>query len=480
MFLFHEELLNEWMHFLTRKPNTQQHQAQTQALEFASFKEILLQSSWFFFDLMTKSIATYLNLKTSCLTKMFYFNQNNHQQLNNTNQTLNTYCTRQLSQKFLTSLDKLIKTLITEVVFLVPKYDTVSLNGVNAYSVVNLLNCSLAFFIEDLFSFIDRGFLFKEVDFYFREINKCLSVLKNNTNKSSSSKYSMKMYNTIQLDFLRILSSHEHFLALNLPLFSELNELIAKLAHANPNAKSGGGGGMFNLTFNSRPIKLIIESKEFFSKHYFVGVIIRKVFKSLHSPFTGIQYKAVELIRNLLESHDLDSRLSSAAATNITKSGSSAATAAQHSHSLKSRIAYMYFPLVNLIIHFIPFMLTSLLTSRNGTAAAQQANGSELDEDLSTVNETDCFSIDDVFLNDYDVNILIDKINDIDNGYLNYFDSNFVLGGNLVGSGQQGGCSGGGEAGVLDPDEMNEFGEEHDLNELQQVLFCCKIFILCS
>ncbi len=339
-------------------------------------------------------------------------------------------------------MDKLIKMLVSEVVFLVPKYDNVA----NPQSTVNLLNCSLAFFIQDLFSFIDRGFLFKEIDFYFREINKCLNVLKNNANRSMSIKYSMKIYNTIQLDFLRILSSHEHFLALNLPLFSDLNELIAKLP-------ANSTKGNINLTFNSRPIKLIIENKEFFNKHYFAGVIMRKVFKSLHSPFTGIQYKAVELIRNLLESHDLDSRL-----------GSNNAKSSPHNQSLKSRIAYMYFPLVNLIIHFIPFMLTSIVASRNGTS---QSNANELDDDLSTVNESDCFFIDDVFLNDYDVNILIDKINDIDNGYSNYFDSNFVLGGSLVGNGQ-GNVAATGEN-VPDNDEISEFGEEHDLNDMQQV-----------
>ena len=386
MFLFHEELLNEWMHFLSRKSSGQQQQ---DPAEHASFKEILNQNSWFFFDLITKSVATYLNLKSNCLSKMFYYQQNHIQQLNNNNQTLNMYCTRQLSPKFLAHLDKLIKVLITEVVYMSSKYDSTCLSAASLLSTINLLNCSLAFFINDLLSFLDRGLIFKHVDFYFKEINKCLNLLRN-SNKSSN-KFSIKLFNNIQLDFLRILSSHEHFLALNLPLFSDLNELLSSKLP------------LYRTSSNHRSVKLIIECKEYFSKHYFVGILIRKVFKSLHSPFTSIQFKSVELIRNLLEAHDLDARL------NVKQNG----------QQLKARIAYMYFPLVNMIIHFIPFMLSSLLTKRVN----------EFEDDVSGI-DNDNFFIDDVYLNDYDINILTDKINDIDNAYINYFDS-AVCGGGL-------------------------------------------------
>lgn len=63
------------------------------------------------------------------------------------------------------------------------------------------LNNSLAFFILDLFSIFDRGFVFVL-------INNFLKII---TTKSSA------MSQVNKLDFLRIICSYEHFIALNLP-----------------------------------------------------------------------------------------------------------------------------------------------------------------------------------------------------------------------------------------------------------------------
>lgn len=446
MFLFHEELLSEWMLFLTKKVPAPSPDARAQTaaspIDLASFKEILLQMSWFYFDLLIKSVATYLNLKTNCLNKMFYFQQqqNIHQMLHNTKQTLQSFCTRQLSQKFLAGLDKLTKILITELVHQVPKVSSEppASNTEKTCSTTSLLNSSIGFFLNDLVSVCDRGLVFKQVDFYFKEVNKCLTMLKNNTKTSSLTyKQSTKKFNAMQVDFLRILSSHEHFLALNLPLFSELNDLASKLP-ALWNKSSGGQMSWSSAaTANTRPVKLIIESKDYFSKHYLIGLVMRKTFKSLHSPFTSIQYKSVELIRNLLESHDLDPRLNSS-------------KQAANQQLVKARIAYMYFPLVNLIIHFIPFMLASMSHPSSKSCA-------EFDDDPSLLNDSDAFLLDDVYLNDYDINILIDKINDIDNGYVSYFDTNY---GN---SGSLGGLSG--SFGMTSNIDMAEGDDQCDIDE---------------
>ena len=259
-------------------------------------------------------MAVYLNLKTNCLKTSA-----GSKKAVPANLTLNLYCTKQLSQKFLFDLNTLTKSIVFEIV------------GQQTDSSSHSLNCALAFFLHDSISILDRGLIFKQVDFYFRETNRGLTQLSNQIKNVSVKQHSkntvfnsIRLLAALQLDFLRILSAHEHFLSLNLPIFPDLNELAHTLG-----SKSG-----------QHPPKMIIESKEYFHRHYLAGLVLRSVFKSLHSPFSHIQSKSVELLRNLLESHDLDTRLSGA--------------------NVRARIAYMYFPFVNLILHFIPLLIASM------------------------------------------------------------------------------------------------------------------------
>jgi hypothetical protein len=132
-----------------------------------------------------------------------------------------------------------------------------------------------------MFSILDRGFLFNVVDYYVKETNKSLSSLNlqwKNVQKSASSKQnqlkfclfnSIRFFNCIQLDFLRILSSYEHFLALNLPIFPDLNEIIERVGKKSPYDQQ-----QQQQQAKFPPIKLIIESKEFFHRHYLIGLTV--------------------------------------------------------------------------------------------------------------------------------------------------------------------------------------------------------------
>lgn len=373
--LVHEEVLTEWLLCLTKKPTPDQ----------VMFKDILLRNSWFFFELIFKSLGIYLlNFKSA--------NQSSH------HTTFNFYLTKQLSTKFLVDLEKLIKILINELV----QIQQTQINRISqsmrscnqSQSILNLeklktneqlcnqINCSLALFLNDLFSLVDRGFVFKLIDFYTKETNKYLNSLNNqfkSLNKSNSKlKFiilnSIRLMNSVQIDFLRILSSNENFLSLNLPIFTDLNK------------------------------SLIIESKEYFHKHYLVGLILRQIFKSLHSPFHFIQFKAVQLFRNLLEAHDLDPRLA-------------------NNSIIRPRIAYMYFPFVNLIIHFIPFVISTLQFKTNkSNSLSNELNEFDLflnDLNLNPTEETDLNSQVDS-LNTFDLNLDLDIYNyeDFDLNYL--------------------------------------------------------------
>ena len=76
----------------------------------------------------------------------------------------------------------------------------------NDTKLVENLNSSLAFFLHDLLSVMDRGFVFSLIRSYSKDI----------TAKVSSIPDSVNMW-SLQLDFTRIVCSHEHYVALNLP-----------------------------------------------------------------------------------------------------------------------------------------------------------------------------------------------------------------------------------------------------------------------
>ena len=65
---------------------------------------------------------------------------------------------------------------------------------------------SLAFFLHDLLSVMDRGFVFSLIRSYAKDV----------TSKVSAIPESVNIW-LLQLDFTRIICSHEHYVALNLP-----------------------------------------------------------------------------------------------------------------------------------------------------------------------------------------------------------------------------------------------------------------------
>jgi len=226
--------------------------------------------------------------------------------------SFNAFCTKFLSQKFLVELEALINLLINEIIDSKAKKLDESRD--------RLLNCALSFFINDLIALVDRGFMFRLIESYFKESHKMLCHLSNllaeKPNNQAIVYERFKQIHSLQLDFLRIISSNEHFLALNIPFFPNLMDQLQTRPH------------------------LVIESNEFFNVHYLIGLILRQLFKSLHSAVSSIQFKAVQILRNLIESHDLDPRLES-------------------NSKARSHVAFMYMPFMNLFIHFMPVDLAN-------------------------------------------------------------------------------------------------------------------------
>jgi len=161
-------------------------------------------------------MASYLDSNSHCLSNKStnQFNKLPYRQI-----SLNTFCTKSLSQKFISDLENLISTSAKEII----KLNEIGFN-------VATLNCSLAFLLRDLLSLIDRGLVFRRIEFYFKETNKELANISNQILQirtgyansginTESLMINFRELHMLQLDFLRIICSHEHFTALNLPIF---------------------------------------------------------------------------------------------------------------------------------------------------------------------------------------------------------------------------------------------------------------------
>lgn len=133
--------------------------------------EIAMTNSWFLFELMIKSMIEHLDA-----TK-----------------TLNAPRKSRFPHQYVDDLATLIGLVTAKVV---------QFHGTDVKAAQSL-NASLAFFVFDMLSVMDRGFIFGLIKSYYK-----LMASKILTNPD------LVHY---KLDFLRIVCSHEHYVALNLP-----------------------------------------------------------------------------------------------------------------------------------------------------------------------------------------------------------------------------------------------------------------------
>uniref|UniRef100_A0A3Q2CHM6 Uncharacterized protein n=1 Tax=Cyprinodon variegatus TaxID=28743 RepID=A0A3Q2CHM6_CYPVA len=153
--LFHEELALQWV------------------VSSGSVREGALQQAWFFFELMVKSIIHHL-----------YFTER-----------LESPRKNRFPERFMDDITALVSTIAGDIVSRFQKVNKDQLK----------INTSLAFFLNDLLSVMDRGFVFTLIKTYWKQVSTKLYALQNPTLES------------LRLDFLRIVCSHEHYVTLNLP-----------------------------------------------------------------------------------------------------------------------------------------------------------------------------------------------------------------------------------------------------------------------
>ncbi|XP_065206218.1 dedicator of cytokinesis protein 7 [Planococcus citri] len=297
--LLHEEIALQWV------------------VTSGTAREYAVTNSWFFFDLMIKSMVEYM--ASVC--------------------GLDSSRKHRFSEQFLDDISTLVTTFTSDII--------------SGYSkdikLIQSMNCSLAFFLFDLLSIADRGFVFMLIKTYYKHMSTKISSL-----PDAHTLYSLK------LDFLRIIFSHEHFVALNLPYGTPFMSSSTSTS-PSPSVSSTTSQSSFMSFLTTKDKKLYAElSPEFRQHHYFVGLIFSDLATILDMQIPVLHSKVVNIIRNLMTSHDSDVRYAEPES--------------------KARVAALYLPLLLIVMDMLPqlYSWNNDLKSRsllNQSTECEQTNG---------------------------------------------------------------------------------------------------------
>uniref|UniRef100_A0A6Q2XUX5 Dedicator of cytokinesis 7 n=1 Tax=Esox lucius TaxID=8010 RepID=A0A6Q2XUX5_ESOLU len=307
--LFHEELALQWV------------------VSSGSVREGALQQAWFFFELMVKSIIHHL-----------YFTDR-----------LESPRKNRFPERFMDDITALVSTIAGDIVSRFQK----------DLELVERLNTSLAFFLNDLLSVMDRGFVFSLIKTYWKQVSTKLYALQNHTLES------------LRLDFLRIVCSHEHYVTLNLPC-----SLLTPPASPSPSVSSATSQSSgFSTHVQDQKIANMFElSVPFREQHYLAGLVLSELAVILDPEaegMFGLHKKVVSVVHNLLSSHDSDPRYADP--------------------EVKARVAMLYLPLIGIVMETLPQLHDFTGGPQGATAGAA---GDESGEDgNSMISQTVAMAI---------------------------------------------------------------------------------------
>ncbi|XP_078411952.1 dedicator of cytokinesis protein 7-like isoform X1 [Cetorhinus maximus] len=174
--------------------------------------------------------------------------------------------------------------------------------------ITEMTNLSLGFFLNDLLSLMDRGFVLRLICRHHREL----------LDKAVAQPH----LHDRRIDFLRTVCSHEHFVTLNLPLASSF-----KTQEDNRHVK--------DATVPASPVELFSLSRKFRQQHFLIGLLLEEI-ADVMKPDSGrlIRREAVSLLHSLLASHDRDLRL--------------------WNPKVKVKVAALYLPLLGVVLNALP------------------------------------------------------------------------------------------------------------------------------
>ncbi|GAB1302291.1 Dedicator of cytokinesis protein 8 [Apodemus speciosus] len=279
-------------------------------------RETVFKYAWFFFELLVyvKSMAQYVHN----LDKRDSFRRT------------------RFSDRFKDDITTIVNVVTSEIAALLVKPQKESEQA-------EKINISLAFFLYDLLSLMDRGFVFNLIKHYCSQLSAKLNTL--------------PTLISMRLEFLRILCSHEHYLNLNL-LFMNTDP-----APASPCPSISSQNSSSCSSFQDQKIASMFDlTPEYRQQHFLTGLLFTELAVALDAEGDGIsrvQRKAVSAIHSLLSSHDLDPRCLKP--------------------EVKVKVAALYLPLVGIILDALP-QLCDFTDARSGRS---RASGSYEEQDVA-------------------------------------------------------------------------------------------------
>uniref|UniRef100_A0A7N6FKZ0 Dedicator of cytokinesis 6 n=1 Tax=Anabas testudineus TaxID=64144 RepID=A0A7N6FKZ0_ANATE len=267
--LLHEELALQWV------------------VSTSTVREAALQQAWFFFQLMVSIMAHHLFLTSK----------------------LEVPRRQRFPDRFVDDIAALVCAISADIASRYHK----------DVELVERLNSSLAFFLNDLLSLMDRGFVFNLIRSYYKQIANKLHTAQNPSS-----------LNALRMDFIRIVCSHEHYVILNLPCST-----LSPPASPSPSTSSTTSqGSAFSSMVQDQGVATMFElSVPFRHQHFLSGLLLAELSLILDPDGEGVFFlhkKAISAVHSMLCSHDADPRYSDP--------------------QVRAHIAQLYLPLIPIVM----------------------------------------------------------------------------------------------------------------------------------
>uniref|UniRef100_A0A8C5FL99 Dedicator of cytokinesis 9b n=1 Tax=Gadus morhua TaxID=8049 RepID=A0A8C5FL99_GADMO len=178
-----------------------------------------------------------------------------------------TYCILSRNQRFSASFQHAVETLVN---MLAPHITQKYKDNLDA---ARNANHSLAVFIKRCFTFMDRGFVFKQINNYMN----CFVP------------GDPKTLHEFKFEFLRVVCNHEHYVPLNLPMLFSKGRVHRFQGNAHTHRPD------YSLT------------DDFCRNHFLVGLLLREVGGALQGP-GEVRQVAIQVLKSLMMKHTFDDR----------------------------------------------------------------------------------------------------------------------------------------------------------------------------
>ncbi|XP_050781479.1 dedicator of cytokinesis protein 6 isoform X3 [Gopherus flavomarginatus] len=309
--LLHEELALQWV------------------VSTSTVREAVIRQAWFFFRLVGKSMALHL-----------------HQA-----EKLEAPRRLRFPSRFVDDVAALVGAVSIEIASRYQK----------DVELVEHLNSSLAFFLNDLLSLMDRGFVFSLIRLYYKQIGNRLPSAQN-----------PPALVALRVDFLRIVCSHEHYVSLNLPWHS-----LSPPASPSPSVSSATSqGSAFSSPAQDQRVASMFElSVPYRRQHFLAGLVLTELALILEPDAEGVFFlhkKVISTLHNLLCSHDADARYTTP--------------------PVRAHVAQLYLPLLSIVLDALP-QLYDFTENHSQRGRLVTVLGDEGDGDSSTISQSVAMAI---------------------------------------------------------------------------------------